>query len=333
MPSVLVNGVPTQLTMNASPGAVMPNGDLLLALSPAVNGNSYTGPTFLYDFNPATGMYTNVTPPSSSGFDTSNHSFVDNMLILPTGQVLVTNFEADPFIYTPQGTPNSAWKPSIISFTNNGNGSYTLSGTQLNGRDEGASDGGDGQMAENYPIVRVTDTATGAVYYATTSNWSSTGVATGTATETVNVFLPAALGNDPYTLVVIADGIASSPYSGQNGTASKARPIGPANPLVEHPETVFLNPPGDVTFSGNNAIAIQDSYATAEKVFVWVNGGDLQPGNNDGIDVDRKRNVVSCLERHPCKYQRGLAEPHLHDECTNSPRTRPTQGRPHDRRE
>ena len=216
MPSVLVNGVSTQLTMNASPGAVMPNGDLLLALAPAVNGNSYAGPTFLYDFNPATGVYTNVTPPASSGFDTSNHSFVDNMLVLPTGQVLVTNFEGTPFIYTPQGTPNSAWKPSIISFTNNGNGSYTLSGTQLNGRDEGASDGGDGQMAENYPLVRVTDTLTGAVYYATTSNWSSTGVATGSATETVSVVLPTALGNDPYSLVVIADGIASSAYSGQN---------------------------------------------------------------------------------------------------------------------
>jgi hypothetical protein len=285
MPSVLVNGVPTQLTMNASPGAVMPNGDLLLALAPAVNGNSYAGPTFLYDFNPATGVYTNVTPPASSGFDTSNHSFVDNMLVLPTGQVLVTNFEGTPFIYTPQGTPNSAWKPSIISFTNNGNGSYTLSGTQLNGRDEGASDGGDGQMAENYPLVRVTDTLTGAVYYATTSNWSSTGVATGSATETVSVVLPTALGNDPYSLVVIADGIASSAYSGQNGTASTARPIGPANPYVEHPELLFLNPPGAVTFSGNNALAIQDAYATSDEVFIWAAEGIFTLATTTGLTV------------------------------------------------
>ena len=55
----------------------------------------------------------------------------------------------------------------------------SLTGTQLNGLDEGAEYGDDNQMAENYPIVQVTDTKTGDVYYATTSNWSSVGVATG----------------------------------------------------------------------------------------------------------------------------------------------------------
>lgn len=54
---------------------------------------------------------------------------------------------------------------------------------------------------------------------------------------------------------------------------------------MEHPETVFLNPPGDVTFSGNNAIAIQDSYTTSDEVFLWVDGGDLSLATTTGLTV------------------------------------------------
>ena len=67
-------------------------------------------------------------------------------------------------------------------------------------------------MSSNYPIVRLTD-GSGHVYYARTFNWSSTGVATGNATETTQFAIPANLPSVPYSLVVIANGIASAPVS------------------------------------------------------------------------------------------------------------------------
>ena len=215
MPSVAINGVQTQLTSGDASGAVMPNGDVLLALSPAVvsatSGETFPSPTFIYDFNPTTGVFTDVTPPNSVGTQLStSNSFLTTMLDLPTGQVLLDDFTTNPALYTPNGAPDPAWLPQITGFTNNGDGSYTLTGTQLNGLDEGAAYGDDNNMAENYPIVQVTDHVTGNVYYATTSNWSSVGVATGTAPETVNVVLPAALGSDPFSMVVIANGISSA---------------------------------------------------------------------------------------------------------------------------
>ena len=228
MPSVVIDGVSTQLTMGDAPGSVMPNGDLLLSLSPAVQAPNYPGPTYIYDFNPTTNVYTDLTPQLNTvGFYLGDNSFVDDMLVLPTGQMWLTNFGGDPVISSPIATGNPAWKPTITSFVANGQDDFTLTGTQLNGLNEGAEYGDDNQMAENYPIVQVTDTKTGDVYYATTSDWSSVGVADGQHSETVTVVLPQALGNDPYRLVVIADGIASNSISG-GGLALRPRPVTPS---------------------------------------------------------------------------------------------------------
>ena len=219
MPSVVINGEPTQLTMGNSRHRHA-QWRLAPALSPAVDFPTYPGPTYIYDFNPATNVYTNLTAQvNATGFDLTDNSFVDNMLVLPTGQMWLTNFGEDPILSSSFAPGNPAWQPTITRFVSNGAGGFTLTGTQLNGLDKGAEYGDDNQMAENYPIVQVTDTKTGDVYYATTSNWSSVGVATGNASETVTVVLPQAFGNDPYHLVVIADGIASNSISG-GGLAS-----------------------------------------------------------------------------------------------------------------
>ena len=238
-------------------------------LSPIVDGTTYAGPAYLYEFNPSTNVFTDVTP--AIGFLSNVTSSMD-MLVLPSGQALITNRGADPIIYTPQGTPNAAWQPTITSFANNGNGTDTLTGTQLNGLDEGAGYGSNGQMAENYPLVRVTDTVTGNVYYATTSNWSSVEVATGSALETVNVVLPAALGNDPYSLVVVANGIASNPYT---------------TPAVTGPPSAVVNPSGSITFSSAtaNPIALSDPPATSgsDTLTLAVGHGTLALASTNGL--------------------------------------------------
>jgi hypothetical protein len=218
--------VETQLTAGDAPAAVLPNGDDLLALSPAVSVDSsgnetFPTPTFLYEYDPAHKVFTNVTMPNYVSNQGNINSYLDSMLVLPNGQVLLTSATSphsagsvDFYNLAPGDGPDPSWAPTITSFTQNANGSYTLTGTQLNGRDEGAAYGDDEQMAENYPIVQLTDLFTGTVYYATTSNWSSTGVATGSTSETVNVVLPPGIsstGDVPFLLFVIADGIPSVP--------------------------------------------------------------------------------------------------------------------------
>ena len=67
LPSAMYNGVMTQFGATDNPGAMLPNGDVLVALSPVVprvNGE-YTFPpaTHIYEFNPTTQTFTDVTPP------------------------------------------------------------------------------------------------------------------------------------------------------------------------------------------------------------------------------------------------------------------------------
>lgn len=145
------------------------------------------------------------------------------MLVLPTGQILMTSAPSQTsggsvsfYNLAPGDGADPSWAPTITSLTQNSNGTYTLTGTQLNGRDEGAAYGDDEQMAENYPIVQLVDLFNGEVFYATTSNWSSTGVATGSTPETVNVALPPGIGGNngfevPFLVFAIADGIPSVP--------------------------------------------------------------------------------------------------------------------------
>ena len=87
---------------------------------------------------------------------------------------------------------------------------YTLSGTQLAGLDQGAVYGDDVQDSTNFPLVRVTNSATGAVTYARTSDWTSASVAPGTRSST-GFTLPPGTPLGRSTLVVVANGIASSP--------------------------------------------------------------------------------------------------------------------------
>ena len=201
-----------------SPGAVLPNGDVLFAVSMTPNytdSNGNYGPTKIYDFNPTTDTLTDVTPniptlTNYPGYDT-------RMLVLPSGQVLFDFLTKQLYVYTPNGSPQAAWQPTITSVTGpDGNGAYTLTGTQLNGLSAGASYGSPAEMDENYPIVELNNGA-GQVYFARTFDWSSTGVATGSTPASTEFSLPTTIPYGTYSLTVIADGIASAPVSFTGG--------------------------------------------------------------------------------------------------------------------
>jgi hypothetical protein len=130
------------------------------------------------------------------------------LFVLPTGQVLVSGAA----LYQASGTVNQAWAPVITTAPTavTRGSTYAISGQQFNGVSQAASFGDEVQSATNYPLVRLTNNATGHVFYARTHDHSTMGVATGTATVSTNFDVPAAAEKGASTLEVVANGIASA---------------------------------------------------------------------------------------------------------------------------
>ena len=200
--------IPNAQGADDAPGAELPNGHVIFAADTPL----FHGPTQLFDFDPTTNTISQFTSlPPQLALDLGGPSFVSRMLVLPTGQIMLTMGNSTrTWIFSPTDAPIASSRPTISSIVPNPDGTYTLTGTQLNGVSEGASYGDDAEMSSNYPIVRLTDT-TGHVFYARTFNWSNTGVATGSTPVTTQFALPVGLPNGTYTLEVIANGISSSP--------------------------------------------------------------------------------------------------------------------------
>jgi hypothetical protein len=146
-------------------------------------------------------------PPDAS----NDPSFVGDMLLLPTGQVLFTDQTNDVEIYTAKGKPNAAWAPKISSPTSTIDrvNSYVIKGTQFNGLSQGSAYGDDTQAATNYPLVRITNNASKHVFYARTHDPSTMAIATGTLPVSTHFQVPASMETGASSLVVVANGIAS----------------------------------------------------------------------------------------------------------------------------
>jgi hypothetical protein len=137
------------------------------------------------------------------------------MLVLPTGQVLWTDGTPDIEIYTPKGSPNPSWAPTIKSVpkTLTRGQSYVISGTQFNGLSQANAYGDDVQVATNYPLVAIRNQATGHLFYARTHDHSTMAVATGKVTVSTNFDVSAGTETGPSSLIVIANGIRSKPVA------------------------------------------------------------------------------------------------------------------------
>jgi len=167
--------------------ALLPNGDVL------IEGDSGRG--YLWDGNTLT----------------ATSSIPGALMVLPTGQILVAGAE----VYNGPGTFQSSWQPAITSCptTVSRGSTYTVSGTQFNGLSQANAFGDEYQTATNYPLVRITNNSTGHVFYAKTHGHSSMGVATGSATVSTNFDVSSATETGASTLVVVANGIPSAPFS------------------------------------------------------------------------------------------------------------------------
>ena len=168
--------------------ALLPNGNVL------VNGNSGR----MYEFDGV-----NLTA-TLSGFGC--------LMVLPTGQVLVAGGSIVQ-IYTPANTSYSpAWAPRIRKYPTRlrRGSSYRILGQQFNGLSQAACFGDELETATNYPLVRLTNVATGHVFYARTHDHSTMAVATGKLKVSTNFDVPATMETGSTTLEVVANGIPST---------------------------------------------------------------------------------------------------------------------------
>ena len=137
------------------------------------------------------------------------------MLDLPDGNILVSVQNSNQYyIYLPGGTPVASGVPVVSNITMINCDTFMATGTLFNGISQGAAYGDDWQMPTNYPVIRfeIYDSVTGnMVYYARTFNWNSTGIMTGSMPDTTFFTLPAGLPYNTYNLVLVANGIPSSP--------------------------------------------------------------------------------------------------------------------------
>ena len=174
------------------------SGDSFASLLPTGNVLVEAESGRLYEFNGTTLTY-------------SNHVAGGSLVVLPSGQVLLGGSAA----YQAAGSVNPAWAPTIISAPSklSRGSTYKITGTQFNGLSQANAFGDEYQTNTNYPLVRITNTATHHVVYARTHGHSSMGVATGSAKVSTNFDVPATADTGAATLVVVANGIPSTPVN------------------------------------------------------------------------------------------------------------------------
>jgi hypothetical protein len=203
----VVDGI-TDLNIADGPASWEPNDKVLMMASPGF-GNP---PSVFFEWD---GHDLNVVPgPPNAPID---GSFFGNMLVLPTGQILLTDFSNDIEIYTPT-MRSSDWRhqerfaPVIFEAPKKvaPGGSYEISGILFNGVTLGAAYGDDVQAATNFPLVRITNLKTRHVFYARTHDHSSMAVASDQVVST-HFNVSGAQEPGPSKLEVVANGVASAP--------------------------------------------------------------------------------------------------------------------------
>jgi hypothetical protein len=272
-------------TLADAPAALLPDGNILFAASPGnwSASNSFPAPAHFFEFSAASATPANTisqVADTPSGNAPSLASFDMNFLVLPTGQVLAVETDKPGVqVYNPTGSPNPSWAPTVASIKNNGvltttlqiGTSYTVSGTQLNGLSQGAAYGDDVQAATNYPLVRITNTVTGHVFYAKTSGFSTMSVASGQA-GTANFTLAAGTEAGASTLVVVANGIASQPTSVTVGFALSVTASG-SGTVTSSPSGISCPSTCSANFNAGQQVTLTATPAGGSVFAGWSGGG------------------------------------------------------------
>jgi hypothetical protein len=287
------NGLPA-FNHGDIPSAVMPDGRVLVGSDSDDSGvgNGYNNGscgsgitcavTTLYEFDPSFGgggVWSLIPNPPSTTFTPVGADM--HMLNLPSGEVLVTGTnDGSMWLYKPNGTPSSSWRPAITSITGPSAGEYTLNGTQLNGLTTGGGIGDEGLTATNYPIVYLT--GGGKRYYARSYNFSHMAPKPGQSSS-CKFRLPPGIPNGTYTVFVAANGLSSSSTANTltiggvhvstlsvanptlgTITLSSAAPAGGTTVTLTSSDTNTLTVPATVTFTSGQ---IAKNFTATVKAF------------------------------------------------------------------
>jgi hypothetical protein len=211
-----------QYTAQDAPGALLPNGHVLVAASGgAANGGYSNPPVGFFEFD-GRKFIAEPTIPNAANDESGSIS----LLVLPTGQVLSVDGSLDVEIYTPKPVdtgeaeadsdgdmdhdpawePVITWAPQVLRAGE----SYRLEGLRLNGMSQGSAYGDEVQNATNYPLVRLINLATHHVFYSRTHDHSSMAVASDRVSST-HFDVPAQVESGLSRLEAVANGIASQP--------------------------------------------------------------------------------------------------------------------------
>jgi hypothetical protein len=215
---ILNNGM--QLSAPDNPTAILPNGNLLTVTSYIArdtNNMDIMGPARYFEYDVASNVWMPVIEdlmlPASSSISTQIQ-----MLPLPNGQIMVINSRANPgtggiAFYTSKGVPESSWAPIVDSISSSAltpEKSFGVSGKQLSGLTQGSQFGDEFENATNYPLVRIVNNSSHHVFYATTSDFSSTSIAP-MAPSNFNFTIGKDFEDGPSKMYVVANGIQSVP--------------------------------------------------------------------------------------------------------------------------
>jgi hypothetical protein len=192
-----------------APACLLPNGHVLCAVGDTIpSSGGYAGaPTRFFEYNGTT--LSEVPHPSST---LRVPTYDCRLLVLPTGEALLSTCTDQLDLYRPKGHPDPTWAPRIKEAPSEVaiGGSYQIKGTQFNGLSQANSYGDDAQMATNYPLARIRHGSSGAMSYLRTHNHSTMAVATGNKIVSTMVSVPEMpIGSGE--LCIIANGIASHP--------------------------------------------------------------------------------------------------------------------------
>ncbi|MGA8575411.1 MAG: hypothetical protein WB609_06930, partial [Candidatus Cybelea sp.] len=194
-----------QLDVADGPSTLLTDGTVMVAASPGL----YNAPSSLYIY---TGKKLKSIPAFPQAPNDSSYNI--RLLMLPTGQVLEDDGSLDVEVYTPHRLGSPSYAPQITSVPStltHGN-TYKIMGRRFNGVSQANMYGDDVSQATNYPLVRITNTATGHVFYARTHNHSYMGVGSNKKVSTM-FDVPSTIETGASSLVVVTNGIASAPSS------------------------------------------------------------------------------------------------------------------------
>ena len=193
--------------MADGPATILPDGNILVYTSPGV----FAGTGKFYEFTFATNTFV-AAPSTAKGGNLQ--SWQGRTLLLPTGQVMwcaADGATIDVELYNSPGSVSASWRPVITSVptTVNRGTTYTISGTQFNGFSVGSAYGDDVQSGSSYPLVVVRNSTTHHIFFGRTSNFSTSGIATGSTVENANFVIPSGAETGASTLFVVTNGILS----------------------------------------------------------------------------------------------------------------------------